>query len=225
MRAALVLALTCLPIAALADESGQFLSRAQCVPLYTVQKTGCVAEHVLRCETPEGLFYRSEVIEDGELTDVEFSDSDFEFVSSWNADGIVFLLEMVENRDPFSLSTLLSDGVDQVDQTALVDLQMVAPREAEFTGSSAMTGEVLTIDGREVESVAVVGALDLGTMIWEISGVMYLDRQTKTLFDGPTALSIDGFTENMPGDPVRIFTEGEPGFMKDITLFDCGEEG
>lgn len=225
MRAALAIALTISPLAALADESGQFLSRAQCQPLYSVQKTGCVAEHVWRCDTPDGVFYRNEVVEDGALTDVEFSDADFEFVSSWNAEGLIFLLEMVENRDPFSLSTLLSEGVDQVDQTALVDLQMVAPREADFRGSSAMTGEVLAIDGREVESVAVVGTLDLGTMVWDLSGVMYLDRQTETLFDGPTVLTIDGFTEEMPGEPVRIFTEGDPGFMKDITLFDCGEEG
>lgn len=221
----MALALTCLPLAAFADESGQFLSREQCQPLYTVQKTGCVAEHVLRCETPDGLFYRSEVIEDGALTDVEFSDADFEFVSSWNVEGLTFLLELVDNRDPFSLTTLLSEGVDQVDQTALVDLQMVAPREAVFTGSSAMTGEVLTIDGREVESIAVIGALDLGTMVWEISGEMYLDHETQTLFDGPSVLTVDGFTEEMPGKPVRIFTEGSPGFMKDITLFDCGEEG
>lgn len=225
MRNALTLALTCLPLTAVADESGQFLSRDQCRPLYSVQKTGCVAEHVLRCETPEGVFYRNEIVEDGELTDVEFSDADFEFVSSWNAEGLIFLLEMVDNRDPFSLSTLLSEGVDQVDQTALVDLQMVAPREAVFTGSSAMTGEIATIDGREVESVAVIGALDLGTMVWEISGQMYLDRATETLFDGPTILTVDGFAEEMPGEPVRIFTEGDPGFMKNITLFDCGEEG
>jgi hypothetical protein len=213
-----------MPLAAIADDSGQFLTRDQCQPLYTVQKTGCVAEHVLRCDTPEGLFYRSEIIEDGELTDVEFADADFEFVSSWNAEGMNFLLDMVENRDPFSLSTLLSQGVDQIDQTALVDLQMVAPREAEFVGSAAMTGEVLTVDGSEVDSIAVVGSLDLGTMVWEISGAMFVDRATQTLFNGASELTVDGFTEEVPGDPVKIFREGDAAFMKNITMFDCGEE-
>ena len=225
MRSLVALGLVLMPLAADADESGQLVPRDQCLPLYTVQKRGCVAEHVLRCDMPDGVIYRSEMIEDGELTDVEFADADFEFLSNWNAEGLTFLLELTDNRDPFSLSTLLADGVDQVDQTALVDLQMVAPREAEFTGSAAMTGNVQTIDGGEIETIAVIGSLDLGSMVWEISGEMYLDVTTQTLFNGPSTLEIDGFAEEIPGEPVRILREGDLGFMKDITLFDCGEEG
>ena len=224
MKIALALGLAFLPFAAFADESGQLVPREQCQPLYTVQKRGCVAEHVLRCETPEGVIYRSEMIEDGALTDVEFADADFEFVSSWNIEGMNFILEMIDNRDPFSLSTLLAEGVDSVDQTALVDLQMVAPREADFVGSAAVTGDVLTVDGSQVDSIAVVGSLDLGTMVWEISGAIFLDRTTQTLFNGPSEVSIEGYVEEIPGDPVRIFREGDPAFMKNITMFDCGEE-
>lgn len=224
MKIALALGLAFLPFAAFADESGQLVPRDQCQPLYTVQKRGCVAEHVLRCETPEGVIYRSEMIEDGALTDVEFADADFEFVSSWNVEGMNFILEMIDNRDPFSLSALLAEGVDSVDQTALVDLQMVAPREADFVGSAAVTGEVLTVDGSQVDSIAVVGSLDLGTMVWEISGAMFLDRATQTLFNGPSEVSIEGYVEEIPGDPVRIFRAGDPAFMKNITMFDCGEE-
>ena len=224
MKIALALGLAFLPFTAFADESGQLVPRDQCQPLYTVQKRGCVAEHVLRCETPEGVIYRSEMIEDGALTDVEFADADFEFVSSWNVEGMNFILEMIDNRDPFSLSALLAEGVDSVDQTALVDLQMVAPREADFVGSAAVTGEVLTVDGSQVDSIAVVGSLDLGTMVWEISGAMFLDRATQTLFNGPSEVSIEGYVEEIPGDPVRIFRAGDPAFMKNITMFDCGEE-
>ncbi|MEQ9039853.1 MAG: hypothetical protein RIE24_16005 [Silicimonas sp.] len=224
MKIALALGLVFLPFTAFADESGQLVPRDQCQPLYTVQKRGCVAEHVLRCETPEGVIYRSEMIEDGALTDVEFADADFEFVSSWNVEGMNFILEMIDNRDPFSLSTLLAEGVESVDQTALVDLQMVAPREADFVGSAAVTGEVLTVDGSQVDSIAVVGSLDLGTMVWEISGAMFLDRATQTLFNGPSEVSIEGYVEEIPGDPVRIFRAGDPAFMKNITMFDCGEE-
>lgn len=224
MKIALALGLVFLPFTAFADESGQLVPRDQCQPLYTVQKRGCVAEHVLRCETPEGVIYRSEMIEDGALTDVEFADADFEFVSSWNVEGMNFILEMIDNRDPFSLSALLAEGVDSVDQTALVDLQMVAPREADFVGSAAVTGEVLTVDGSQVDSIAVFGSLDLGTMVWEISGAMFLDRATQTLFNGPSEVSIEGYVEEIPGDPVRIFRAGDPAFMKNITMFDCGEE-
>ncbi|WP_413717820.1 hypothetical protein [Silicimonas sp. MF1-12-2] len=224
LRSTVALGLVLMPLAAFADESGQLVPRDQCEPLYSVQKRGCVAEHVLRCQTPDGLIYRSEMIEDGELTDVEFADADFEFVSSWNAEGMRFLLELTDNRDPFSLTNLLTDGVDQVDQTALVDLQMVAPREAEFTGSAAMTGNVQSIEGGDIESIAVVGALDLGTMVWEISGEMYLDLATQTLFTGPSKLEIDGFAEEIPGEPVRILRAGDQGFMLNITMFDCGEE-
>ena len=223
MRAVLVIASGLLPFAALADESGQLVQRDQCQPLYTVQKRGCVAEHVLRCQTPDGLIYRNESIEDGKLTDVEFSDADFEYVDSWNANGEVFLLEMVENRDPFSLSALLESDVDSFDQTALVDLQVVAPREADFVGSSALTGEVLRVDGSESESVAFVGTLDFSTMSWELSGTMYLDHETETLFSGPVEITIDGYSETMPGEPARILREGDPGFMLNVTMFDCGE--
>ena len=69
-----------------------------------------------------------------------------------------------------------------------------------------------------------MGALDLGTMVWEISGEMYLDLATQTLFNGPSKLEIDGFAEEIPGEPVRILRAGDQGFMLNITMFDCGEE-
>ena len=225
MRPVLVIASSLLPFAALADESGQLLTRDQCEPLYTVQKRGCVSEHVLRCETPDGVIFRNDLIEDGELRDVEFSDAEFEYVDSWNADGQKFLLEMVENRDPFSLTNLIETQVDNIDQTALADLQIVAPREVEIVATSAMTGDVQLIDGREIAEIAFIGTFDFSTMVWEVSGTIYLDRLTRTLFDGPVDIDIGGFTRTLPGEPVRILTEGDPGFMRDITLFDCGEQG
>jgi hypothetical protein len=88
-----------------------------------------------------------------------------------------------------------------------------------------MTGNVQTIDGGEIETIAVIGSLDLGSMVWEISGEMYLDVTTQTLFNGPSTLEIDGFAEEIPGEPVRIFREGDTAFMKNITMFECGEEG
>ena len=223
MKALIATCLALMPPAAFADESGQLVPRDQCQPLYSVQKRGCVAEHVLRCETPGGLVYRHEIIEDGKLTDIEFADADFEYLDSWNAEGERFLLEMVENRDPFSLNDLLSNQVDAVDQTVMVDMQIVAPREVDFVGTAAMTGEVSRIDGNDIEEVAFIGTFDFATMVWEVSGSMFLDRLTRTLFDGPVDITIDGFTETIPGDPVRILREGDPGFMLNITMFDCGE--
>lgn len=224
MRAGISIILFSAPLTAFADESGELVRRDQCQPLYTVQKRGCVAEHVMRCEVGGDLFYRSDTIQDGELTDIEFSDADFEFVSSWNVDGMNFLLEMIDNRDPFSLSTLVVEGIDGVDQTVLVNPAIVAPREADFVGSSALTGVVQSIDGSEVENIALVGSLDLGTTVWEISGDMYLDQQTQTLFYGTAEFVIEGQTQVVPGDPVKILRKGDVGFMKDITIFDCGEE-
>lgn len=223
MRLSLATCLILSPFAALADESGQLVARSACEPLYTVQKRGCMAEHVLRCETPQGLIYRSEFIEDGELTDVEFADADFEFLASWNAEGATFLQGLVENRDPFSLSTLLETGNDTVDQTALVDPQFVAPREAEIVGISRLTGEMRQIGESEVERIAFEGSLDLTSTVWGIEGDMFLDRATGTLFSGVSQITIDGFTEEVPGDPVRIMREGDRAFMLNITLFDCGE--
>lgn len=224
MRLPLAACLVVAPLVAMADESRQLLPREQCQPLYTVQKSGCVAEHVLRCETSDGPIYRSEFIENGELTDVEFADADFEFLSSWNSEGIEFLLELVDNRDPFSLSTLLETGIDTVDQTALVNPQLVAPREAEVIGFSRMTGEVSEVDGSEIERIVFEGSLDLSSTVWGIAGDMYLDLETVTLFSGPTKLTLDGFSEDIPGEPMRILREGDRGFMLNITLFDCGEE-
>lgn len=225
MIRALVLGLTLLPLAAIADESGQLVPRDQCTPLYTVQKRGCVAEHVLRCDTAERVIFRNEYVEDGELTDISFSDADYEYLSEWSADGMAFVLDMIENRDPFSMSNILKHGVDAFDQTALVDLQMVAPREAVVLGDAQLTGVTEIWGGGPVDEVAVRATLDLATMeIW-IEGMSYVDRMTGTMFDGAYSMTVAGFTEEVPGEPVKILREGDRGFMMDITLFGCGEEG
>lgn len=223
MKGCLASVLVLLPFAAFGDEAGQLVTRDQCQPLYTVQKRGCVAEHVLRCETPDGTIYRSEFVEDGVLTDVEFADADFEFLANWNSEGETFLLGLVDNRDPFSLSSLLATGSDTVDQTALVDPQFVAPREAEIVGISRMTGDVRQVGESEVERIAFEGSLDLATTAWGIAGDMFLDRATGTLFSGMSQITIEGMSQDVPGDPQRILREGDRGFMLNITLFDCGE--
>jgi hypothetical protein len=214
-----------LPFAATADESGQLVPREACQPLYTVQKRGCVAEHVLRCDLPDGVIYRNEVVENGELTDVSFSDADYEYLDEWNADGLRFILRMVENRDPFSLSALRETGSDVFDQTALVDMQIVAPREALVVGDARVAEDPVELDGRLIDPVRVRATMDLSTMEMWFEGTSYIDRETGTMFDGAYVMSFAGYDEDLPGEPVRILREGDRGFMMNITLFGCGEEG
>lgn len=225
MRTAIAIVMSLLPLAATADESDQLVPREFCTPLYTVQKRGCVAEHVLICRTPDQVIYRNEYIEDGALVDVTFTDEDYEFLDEWNADGREVVLDLVENRDPFSLSNLRETGVDVFDQTALLDMQIVAPREANILGDARLTGESLDLDGSVLDEVAVRATLDLATMeIW-MEGTSYIDRATGTMFDGEFRMTIDGHAEEVPGAPVKVLREGDRGFMHDITLFDCGQPG
>ena len=214
-----------LPVPAFAQVKPQLFTRDQCTPLYTVQKRGCVAEHVLRCETDDGVVFRNENVEDGELTDVYFSDFDFEFLDAWSSDGSEFVVEMVDNRDPFSLSNIRENGADVFDQTALVDMQIVEPREATIIGDARMTGETLEIEGAVLDEVQVRATMDLSTIEMWIEGRSYIDRETGTLFDGAYDVTVDGRVDEQPGEPVRILREGDRGFMLDITLFGCGEEG
>ncbi|NNL35095.1 MAG: hypothetical protein HKP35_04685 [Silicimonas sp.] len=225
MKKATAIALLLAPFTATADESGQLVPREHCTPLYTVQKRGCVAEHVLRCETPDRVLFRNEFVEDGALMDVTFSDADYEFVDEWNAEGLKFILGLVDNRDPFSLSNLRDTGVDVFDQTAMVDMQIVAPREATILGDARLTGETLALGGGVLEEVSVRATLNLSSMeIW-MEGTSYVDRTTGTMFDGAYRMSIDGFDEELPGAPVEVLRDGDRGFMRNITLFDCGEPG
>ncbi|NNF91863.1 MAG: hypothetical protein HKM96_10785, partial [Boseongicola sp.] len=174
MKKATAIALLLAPSTATADESGQLVPREHCTPLYTVQKRGCVAEHVLRCETPERVLFRNEFVEDGALMDVTFSDADYEFVDEWNAEGLEFILGLVDNRDPFSLSNLRDTGVDVFDQTAMVDMQIVAPREATILGDARLTGETLALGGGVLEEVSVRATLNLSSMeIW-MEGTSYV---------------------------------------------------
>lgn len=203
----------------------QMVAREQCTPLYTVQKKGCVAEHVLRCETPDGVVHRNEYVEDGALMGVNFSDADYEFLEEWSADGTTFLLEIVQNHDPFSLSELRDTGVDAFDQTAIVDMQIVAPREAHIVGGSMLTGNTLEIGDTAVDEISVEASLDLTSMQFWLQGTSYIDQATGTMFDGAYTFTIDGFSEDLPGEPVKILRGGDRGFMMNITLFGCGEQG
>ena len=197
MKGYLASVLVLLPFAAFGDEAGQLVPRDQCQPLYTVQKRGCVAEHVLRCDTPEGTIYRSEFVEDGVLTDVEFADADFEFLANCNSEGENFLLGLVDNRDPFSLSSLLSTGSDTVDQTALVDPQFVAPREAEIVGISRMTGDARQVGESEVERIAFEGtAAGTGYPLFDTDRLL---EQVAGLLQGGAEVGGHRDTQGFPG--------------------------
>ncbi|QMU59403.1 MAG: hypothetical protein GKR98_15140 [Boseongicola sp.] len=223
-KAVFALSVVCFPFAAVASEDDQLVQREDCSPLYTVQQKGCQATHVLQCQYQGDTIYRFENIEDGALVGIDFETDDFDFLAEWSPTGERTIHGIVANTNPFSFSEMMETGQDTFDQTALVDFQIGLPRESTIVGQMFRTGEVIDVSGFALERVEFDLTMGVGGLAMEIVGDMFIDRLTNTLFDGGGVMTSGGFSMELPGEPVRMLREGDLGFMKNITLFGCGEE-
>ncbi len=221
-------AATILAIGVSAPAAGSMrLDAEQCTPIYSVQKSMCAVEHIHRCDIPDGTFFRHEEIEEGDADFVDIYTEDYDQVAAYEEDGPDFLIEITENRDPFSLSNLLATGEDLTDQTAETQLPIfVDALPGELRMAARLLGRTETISGIELERGVSVPTIKLVGTAFEASGRenLFIDRTAGVIIRGETTISIGGNSTVESGDPVQILKPGDAFFMLDIPLFGCGDE-
>lgn len=210
---------------ALATPAGavDFTPPAGCETVLTVQNRACSVSLVWHCDgAPEGGFWSATFLDDG-LASVVNYDREYQWLDAaytWDRSREVFTPPAA---DPISLSTLFDVGVDTFDFTVhrsepdrSYDLRVV--------GADTLTGETITIDGFELESVRtrIEMIADDGTVEYRASGTQYVSREFRLFFLGTEEVEeADGAVSAYDESPVDIILPGEPGFGGTTPLYDC----
>jgi hypothetical protein len=121
-----------------------------CTAFLTVQSRSCLVSHHWTCEVdPEGTHWRATLDQDGAFY-LSFTDAEFRWLRSWDlrSGGTDTLIE--PEPDPASLTELFETGSDSMvfsvrEESALGTFQR------DYTGYDRLTGESVTVDGRELE--------------------------------------------------------------------------
>ena len=217
-RFALGILVCTLPWGAFAQVPGA--ERKDCVGIYSIQKRSCVVENIYRCETPAGVLWRKEEFEADESMNLEVLTEDGQILYAADSVEGPFVSGLIENTDPLSVRDMLASGVDYYDHIVRLHLPIfVDPINAPLQGRLQNLNEQVEIDG------IVFDRARMDIKIWvnaaEINGYedWYIDRATGAFAYGETKI----FNKLYAQEPVQVIKPGEPGFMSERPLYDCGE--
>ncbi len=217
-----VLVFTCAALAApfsvLAEERAAPVSRDDCTPLYTVQKKLCSVENVWRCDTSGGTIFINEAFgPDGHRTATYYNEDYFQIAQDPPT------RQVQENAgDPFSLSALLENGSDKIDERGKYDLLADGtPMKFRVQGQARLMGETVEISDKQIERAEVQLLGRVGELKYLMTSETYIDRETGTMFGGTISYGPPLSQTRIETDPVSLIREGEDGFMAEIGVHDC----
>lgn len=206
-----------------AATAGTFTPPQGCTPEMTVQMLGCTVSNHFTCtaDAPgdrwradfgqNGLFFRSRI------------NSEAEWVESFDVNPDMRKVLEQPQRDPGSMTDLLTTGKDSYDFSTLAD----DGKRQNVTGFDKLTGESVVIDGvtlqrTEYDAEAVH---DDGTPAWHTRGNEYVDPLRRVFISGRGEWQGAEGGDFLPFDfsPLNFAFPGEKGFMSTTPLFGCDE--
>lgn len=198
--------------------------RQACVPLYSIQKRDCVVEHIYRCDTEAGLFWRSEefVEEDQDvMTEIRDPEGNILWVESLE-DGVM-VSGILEMRNPVSISQALRTGSDLFDMTAAFQSPFfVDPIIAPYKGESVQNGEPITVDGLSFTPLRQNAEMQLNALTLTGYADLFVESEDGFFVYGEVLIDAGGSQMIQGGVPVQVIRPGEDGFLKNRGLYDCG---
>ena len=197
-----------------------------CTPVYTVEHRACQITHLYRCEADGEIFWRLDEITGGVEpgTSVELRSADGDILGLWNKETGPVLLEMLENRDPFSVSDLRSEGFDVMDQRARMRYGRMPEMTVDLNAESRLTGERVEIDGTVFERTLTTGTMTMPQGVMALAAQEYLDTELGVMLTGDVETRLGQRSSTAPAEPVRIAREGDARFLAPFPILDCGEE-
>ncbi len=200
---------------------------AQCQPIYSVQKSQCVVEHIHRCDIDQGTFFRHIEIEPDDSDFVDIYTEDYDLISAYEVDGSPIMLGITDNRDPFSLAELLQTGQDFQNQTVEMLLPVFSEGSpTELRAATRLLDQAERISGVDLTRAASVPSLEVTGTAFRAEGreEIFIDRAAGIVIRGETTIIFGGHTRVETGNPVQILKPGDRFFMADIPLYGCGDE-
>ena len=194
--------------------------RVDCVGIYSIQKRSCIVENIYRCDTPAGVLWRKEEFEADDPMNFEVLTEDGQILYVADTVEGPFLSGLIENGDPVSIQEMLTSGVDYYDQIIRLHLPIFTdPINAPLRGRLQNLNEQVEIDGIVFDRARL--HINLSINAAEIPGYedWYIDRATGAFAYGESKILNKLYEQ----EPVQVIKPGEPGFMSDRPLYDCGE--
>ena len=199
------------------------IPREACEPVYTVQKRGCEIDHVFLCEVDGERLVRIENIDLEEAPSYSLKTMTGDTVFEWDEENGPYLLGITENRDPSSTATLLSEGADSVDQDLTIRMPPFDTGDGSMSYVAEMTGAEISDNGVTFQEARALGKIRAYTLEMDFVGYLYVDAARDIVLEGEVTFLIDNLSQSYSGAPVTVALPGEPGFLSDRPLFDCGE--
>lgn len=219
--AGLALAALLAPLGAPALAQG-FTPPPGCEGTLTVQMRGCMVTNHFVCEgDPEGVQRHITFREEG-ASSASVVDDEYQWLESYGPERRETLGEEV--ADPASLTELFETGVDTFD-FPVVDGSGPDMRVFRIIGVDELQGEEVEIDGEPLERTRfAMKRLDeeTGEEVYSVEGEQYVSRDRRLFFAGTETLEIGGQTVEGDNTPVLFIEPGEPGFLADEPIYECG---
>lgn len=215
---ALAVTLGALGLPALAQD---FMPPPGCEGTLTVQMRGCLVTNHFVCEgDPEGVRRHITFREEG-ASSASVVDAEYQWLESYGPERRETLGEDV--ADPASLTELFETGVDTFD-FPLVEGSGPAEQRFRIIGVDELQGEEVEIDGEPLERTrfAMKRLDETGAEVYSVEGEQYVSRDRRLFFAGTETLEIDGQTIEGDNTPVSFIEPGEPGFLADEPIYECG---
>jgi hypothetical protein len=200
--------------------------REACEAVYSVQKLNCTSVNIYRCANPEATVIWQEYLEGGDPPFDTLFTADGDILYDANRSTGKGMLQIIENRDPFSLGALLNDGFETVDQLVLMQFPpFIEPSLAEIQERTELIDETVQIDGHDLQRAVAYYTLSFTANALRIEHVLqqYIDRQNHLFFTGDIVVELFGHSESSGDIPTRIIPPSASGVLPDRPLIGCGE--
>ncbi len=193
-----------------------------CTAFLTVQSRSCLVSHHWRCETdPQGSHWRVTLDQDGPFY-LNYTDAEFRWLQSFNLRSGSRDVLIEPEEDPASMSELLETGSDAM-VFSIREERAEGIFQRDYTGFDRLTGDSVTIDGRELLVTDFTYQWETGggprvtqgsQFVWVDMGLFFGGLETVTTPGGET------FEGNY--SPVEFHQEGDPDFLTMDPEYDCG---
>lgn len=221
----LAMALLALPMGhapAAAQESRLFQVPEGCEAFLTVQSRSCTVSHHWRCDAdPEGTHWRAAVDQDGAFY-LSYSDAEFRWLQSWGLRNGSTDTLIVPEDDPASLTELLETGSDSM----VFSIREEGPMgvfQRDYTGFDQLTGESVTVDGRELLVTEFTYQYDTPQGLRRTEGNQFVHPDWRLFFGGLETVTVGDESFEGNYSPMDFAEPGEPGFLTMEPIYDCGD--
>ncbi len=191
-----------------------------CAPIYSVHKKGCEIERVFLCDYDQQKTLLYETYEEMEPPAFDLTTFDGDVISSVGVE--VSILEVFENRDPFSLTTLIETGSETSDQTFLSTIPIfVDPTPVDVKSDLKLFDEFVELGGVVFSMGTADYQFRLNALTASAQMDIYVDPISKAVISGGLEISIagDGIVEDLT--PVDLFLPDNPAFEITQPQYQC----